>query len=114
MMAGLVIENKEAIIFDAEHKQFDGPKGLFKIVVDACDQNTISSWHIEDKYGEISRNLGGDRCKSLDAVVGRVGMFAFDDAIQQLRWTSPRHVNRLTQENERLKEELKKFGSTAT
>jgi hypothetical protein len=113
MMAGLAIENREAIIFDSEHKRFDGPKGLFQIVVDAFDQNGIASWHIEDKYGESSRNLGGDACKSLDAIVGRMGMFAFEDAIKQLRWTNPKHVNRLAQENERLKEELKILGSTS-
>jgi len=114
MMAGLVIENREAIIFDSGHKRFEGPRGLFQIVVDASAHDVISSWRIEDKYGEISRNLGGDTCKSLDAIVGRVGMFAFNDAVQRLRWTNPKHVNRLAQENERLKEELKKSGITST
>lgn len=114
MMAGLVIENREAIVFDAGHKRFEGPRGLFQIVVDAFNQDTISSWHIEDKYGEFSRNLGGDSCKSLDAIIGRVGMFTFNDAIQQLRWTNPRNVNRLIQENERLKAELKKFGGSSS
>jgi hypothetical protein len=114
MMAGLAIENREAIIFDSDHKRFEGPRGLFQIVVEAFDHNSVSSWHIEDRYGEISRNLGSGQCKSLDAIAGRVGMFTFQDAIQQLRWTSPRHVNSLARENERLKEELKKLGSAAT
>ncbi|MBN1380598.1 MAG: hypothetical protein JXA41_02865 [Deltaproteobacteria bacterium] len=110
MMAGLVIENREAIVFNSEQNRFNGPRGLFRIVIDKFNQDAVSAWHIEDKFGEVSRNLGGPACKSLDAIVGRVGMFAFEDAIKQLRWTNPRQVNRLTQENERLKEELMKRG----
>lgn len=113
-MAGLTIENREAVIFDSEHKRFDGPRGLFQIVMESFDHNSISSWHIEDRYGESTRNLGSNTCKSLDAIVGRVGMFTFNDAIRQLRWTNPKYVNRLVQENERLKEELKKLGSPTT
>jgi hypothetical protein len=41
-------------------------------------------------------------------------MFAFEDAIKQLRWTNPKHVNRLAQENERLKAELMKSGRGST
>jgi hypothetical protein len=111
MMAGLAIENREPIILDPEHNSYDGPRGLFRIVVDRFNHNSLPAWHIEDKYGEISRNLGGSECKSLDAIVGRVSRFAFEDAIKQLRWTNPRHVNKLMQENQHLKEELSQLKS---
>jgi hypothetical protein len=106
MMAGLAIENREAIILDSEHPSCEGPRGLFRIVVDRFNHDRIPSWHIEDQFGEISRDLGGSKCKSLDAIVGRVSRFAFADAINQLRWTSPNRVNKLVQENEKLKKEL--------
>jgi hypothetical protein len=54
---------------------YNGPRGLFTIVVDDFDGKAISSWHVEDKYGEKSRNLGSAKCKTLDAVVGNVGAF---------------------------------------
>lgn len=107
-MAGLAIENAETIVLDASSNRADGPRGLFSIVVDEFDGETITGWHIEDTYGETSRNLGASNCKSLDAIVGRVSMFTFQDAIGQLRWTSPRRVNMLIQENERLKKDLEK------
>lgn len=108
MMAGLVIENAEPIVLDSKNNMTEGPRGLFNIVVDEFDGDSIPAWHIEDKYGEISRKLGGSDCTSLDAIVGRVGIFTFQDAIRQLRWTSPRRVNNLILENERLKKELGK------
>ena len=73
MMSGLGMENAEEIIFDAKNNTYDGPRSLFKIVVDEFDGTTISSWHVEDKYGEKSRNLGSAKCKTLDAVAGKVG-----------------------------------------
>jgi hypothetical protein len=108
MMAGLVIENAKPFVLDSSNNHAIGPRGLFSIVVDEFDGENILSWHIEDTYGEISRNLGASNCKSLDAIVGRVSMFTFQDAIGQLRWTSPRQVNMLIQENENLKKELAK------
>jgi hypothetical protein len=111
MMAGLTIENTEAIILDAKNNSYDGPRGLFKIVVDQFDGKTINSWHIEDKYGEKSRNLGSDKCESLDAIVGQVGTYigrfllvmTYKSAIQILNWTKPKYVNELIRENQRLK-----------
>lgn len=75
MMSGLGMENADEIILDAKNNTYDGPRALFKIVVDEFDGTTISSWHVEDKYGEKSRNLGSAKCKTLDAVVGKVGAF---------------------------------------
>jgi hypothetical protein len=74
-MSGLGMENAEEIILDAKNNTYNGPRGLFTIVVDEFDGTTISSWHIEDTYGEKSRNLGSAKCKTLDAVVGKVGAF---------------------------------------
>ncbi len=108
MMVGLAIENAEPIVLDSNNNEFDGPRGLFKIVVDEFNGDTIPSWHIENKYEETSRELGGNNCKSLDAIVGRVGMFTFEDAIRQLIWTNPTRVNKIMQENQRLKKELEK------
>jgi hypothetical protein len=109
MMAGLAIENADPIILDSENTSYEGPNGLFRIVVDQINGDTISSWHIEDKYEEISRELGGSDCKSLDAIVGRVSRFTFEDAIRQLRWTSPKRVNKILQENEQLRKALGKL-----
>lgn len=110
-MAGLAIENAGDIVLDSEKNFSDGPNGLFRIVVDRFDGDTISSWHIEDRYGETSRDLGGRDCRSLDAIVGRVSRFAFGDAIGQLKWTNPKRVNQLIRENEQLKRELAKYES---
>jgi hypothetical protein len=106
MMVGLAIENAEPIVLDTANNAAEGPRGLFRIVVDNFDSDTIPAWHIEDRNGQLSRNLGGDDCKSLDAIVGRVSMFAFEDAINRLRWTSPKRVNKLIQENEALREKI--------
>jgi hypothetical protein len=75
MMTGLAIENAEAITLDSKSNSYDGPRGLFKIVVDEFDGNVIRSWHIEDTYGEKSRNLGDAQCGTLDTVVGEVGLY---------------------------------------
>ena len=111
-MAGLAIENRAPIIFDQENKSYEGPRGLFKIIVDHFNTEGITSWHLEDKYGEISRNLGGNNCKSLDAIVGRVSRFAFEDAVSQLRWTHPKQVNTLIKENQQLRDELNRLKSS--
>jgi len=110
MMAGLAMENTEVIILDAKNNRYDGPRGLFRIVLDEFDGQIIRSWHIEDRYGERSRNLGNAKCKSLDAIVGRVGLMTpINDAIDQLNWTKPEYVNKLILENQCLKEEIKKL-----
>jgi hypothetical protein len=106
MMVGLAIENAEPIVLDTGNNTAEGPRGLFKIVVDEFSTDTIPAWHIEDRNGQLSRNLGGDDCKSLDAIVGRVSWFAFEDAMKQLRWTSPKRVNKLIRENEALREKI--------
>ena len=116
-MVGLTMENAEAIVLDAKNNTYNGPRGLFKIVVDNFDGHTIDSWHIENKYGEISRNLGSEKCESLDAIVGKVGCYVgshllekpYRKAVENLNWTKPQYVNELILENRRLKEaDLKK------
>jgi hypothetical protein len=111
MMSGLGIENAEAITLDPKNNVYDGPRGLFKIVVDDFDGKVIQSWHIEDKYGEKSRNLGGGQTISLDTIVGKVGLYiggrvmsnVYSQPFRNLKWTNPKYVNELIQENQRLK-----------
>ncbi len=111
MMTGLAIENADTIILDSKNNSYDGPRNLFKIMVDDFDGKVIRSWHIEDKYGEKSRNLGDAECKSLDAIVGEVGLYmggqvmtnVYGQALGNLNWTKPKYVNKLIQENKRLK-----------
>lgn len=112
MMTGLAIENTEAIILDSKNNTCDGPRGLFKIVIDDFDGEVIRSWHIEDMYGEKSRNLGDAQCKSLDTIVGEVGISfgghvmtnVYGQALKNLKGISnPKDVYRLIQENRRLK-----------
>jgi hypothetical protein len=110
-MSGLGIENAEAITLDSKNKVYEGPRGLFKIVVDDFDGNAIQSWHIEDKYGEKSRNLGSGQTKSLDIIVGKVGLYiggrvmsnVYSQPFNNLKWTKPEYVNELIRENQRLK-----------
>ena len=105
-MAGLAIENAEPIVLDSKNTHAEGPMGLFSIVVDQFSDDAITGWHVEDKYGEKSRNLGGNKCRSLDVIAGRIGSFVFDDAIRNLKWTYPGRVNKLIQENEQLRKKL--------
>jgi len=111
MMTGLAIENAKTFTLGSKNHSYEGPRGLFKIVVDEFDGNVIRSWHIEDKYGEKSRNLGDAQCKSLDTIVGEVGLYmggqvmtnVYHQALSNLNWTNPKYVNKLIQENKRLK-----------
>ncbi len=115
MVGGLSIENAETIIMDIKNNTYDGPEGVFKIIVDEFDGKTISAWHIEDKYGEKSRNLGSVKCKSLDTIVGHVGLYVrgkaksklHDLALGRLKWRQPEMVNKLIQENQYLKSKQK-------
>lgn len=118
MMSGLGIENAETITLDSRNNVYDGPRGLFKIVIDDFDGKVIQSWHIEDKYGEKSPNLGNERCSSLDAVVGEVGLYmggqvmsnVYTQPYNNLKWTKPKYVNKLIQENQRLKSMMRGTG----
>ena len=50
---------------------FDGPEGYFKVVVDAVDGANVLGWHIEDKAGNRSVNLGGRSVTNVDLVLGQ-------------------------------------------
>ncbi|MBN2337564.1 MAG: hypothetical protein JXP48_03405 [Acidobacteria bacterium] len=111
MMTGLAIENAETITLDAKNNFYDGPRNLFRIVVDEFDGTAISAWHIEDRYGEKSGNLGAEGCTSLDTVVGEAGLYlggrvmtnVYGQALRNLHWTDPKQVKKVIQENRRLK-----------
>ena len=110
-MLGLSMENVKPIVLDSENNTYYGPNKLFKIVIDNFNSKKIESWHIEDKYGEKSRNLGGPQCITLDAIVGKPGpttgrgvfnkLYKF--SVDNLKWTKPNYVNKLIRENERLR-----------
>ena len=110
-MSGLGIENANTITLDSKNNVYEGPRALFKICIDDFDNQSIRSWHIEDKYGEKSRNLGGEQCRSLDVIVGEVGLYmggqvmtnVYSQPYNNLKWTKPKYVNKLIQENQRLK-----------
>lgn len=114
MMTGLAIENAETITLDAKSNSYDGPRNLFRIVVDEFDGTAIRAWHIEDRYGEKSGNLGDEGCTSLDTIVGEVGLYlggrvmtnVYGQALRNLRWTNPGQVQKVIQENRRLKSML--------
>ncbi|MBN1846981.1 MAG: hypothetical protein JW932_00190 [Deltaproteobacteria bacterium] len=116
MMSGLGIENAEAITLDSKNNVFHGPRGLFRIVVDNFDGQVIQSWHVEDKYGEKSENLGGVQTKSLDTIVGKVGLYmggnvmsnVYSQPFDNLKWTNPEYVHELIRENQRLKSIVEK------
>lgn len=48
-----------------------GPEGYFKIVVDAVDGAHVRAWHVEDKAGNRSVNLGGPAIANVDLVLGQ-------------------------------------------
>ena len=111
MMLGLSLENVKPIVLDSQNNTYYGPRKLFKIVIDKFNGKYIESWHIEDQYGEKSRDLGGTRCRTLDAIIGKPGPTTgrgvfnklYNFSVQNLRWTKPNYVNKLIQENKRLK-----------
>ena len=48
-----------------------GPEGYFKVVVDALDGGAVTRWHVEDKDGNRSINLGGPQVANVDLVLGQ-------------------------------------------
>lgn len=48
-----------------------GPEGYFKVVVDAVDGGAVTGWHVEDKDGNRSINLGGPQVANVDLVLGQ-------------------------------------------
>ena len=105
-----VISGKESIWIEKEEamvikKNFT--VSLNKPPIPLGEKGTIALAHTyyNDRY------LGGEQCKSLDTVVGEVGLYMggqvmtniYGQVYNNLNWTKPKYVNRLMQENQRLK-----------
>lgn len=48
-----------------------GPEGYFKVVVDGVEGGSVTRWHVEDKDGNRSINLGGPQVANVDLVLGQ-------------------------------------------
>ena len=49
----------------------DGPEGFFRIAVGKIEGDKVLDWHIEDKAGNRSVNLGGPAVANVDLVLGQ-------------------------------------------
>lgn len=67
---GFMLVNKDEIRLKPG-TAYSGPEGYFKVVVDAVDGGAVSAWHVEDKQGNRSINLGGPQVANVDLVLGQ-------------------------------------------
>lgn len=49
----------------------EGPQGYFKIVIDRIEGDHVLGWHVEDRMGNRSVNLGGPTVSNVDLVLGQ-------------------------------------------
>jgi hypothetical protein len=50
---------------------YNGPEGYFRIVVDSISGDMVTGWHVEDRNGVSSINLGGPNVTNVDLVLGQ-------------------------------------------
>jgi hypothetical protein len=67
---GFMLVNKDEIRI-APGASIDGPEKYFKIVVTDISDVDVRAWHIEDRDGNRSVNLGGSGITNIDLVLGR-------------------------------------------
>ncbi|WP_208621840.1 hypothetical protein [Bordetella genomosp. 12] len=67
---GFMLVNKETIRLKPG-EAYTGPEGYFKIAVDGIDNGKVTGWHIEDRDGARSINLGGPDVENVDLVLGQ-------------------------------------------
>jgi hypothetical protein len=67
---GFMLVNKEEIRLKPG-QSVDGPEGYFKVAVDAIDGDKVLAWHVADKQGNRSANLGGPTITNVDLVLGQ-------------------------------------------
>ena len=67
---GFMLVNKEEIRL-RPGEAYAGPEGYFKIVVDAVADGKVTGWHVEDRGGARSINLGGPDVGNVDLVLGQ-------------------------------------------
>jgi len=67
---GFMLVNKEEIRLKPG-SSVDGPEGYFKIAVEKVEGDKVLAWHVADKQGNRSVNLGGPEITNVDLVLGQ-------------------------------------------
>jgi hypothetical protein len=67
---GIMWVNKETIDIPSGGSA-TGPEAYFKIVVDKVQGTDVTAWHVEDRKGNRSVNLGGPDVTNIDLVLGQ-------------------------------------------
>lgn len=67
---GFLLVNKEEVRLKPGTSA-TGPEGYFKIAVDKVEGDNVLAWHVEDKQGNRSVNLGGANVSNVDLVLGQ-------------------------------------------
>lgn len=67
---GFMLVNKDEIRLKPG-AAFNGPEGYFKIALDRLNGDKVAAWHVEDREGNRSVNLGGADVANVDLVLGQ-------------------------------------------
>ena len=67
---GFMLTNKEEIRIKPG-ETVKGPEGYFTIAVERIDGDTVMAWHVADRQGNRSVNLGGPTITNVDLVLGQ-------------------------------------------
>jgi hypothetical protein len=67
---GFMLTNKEEIRL-APGASVDGPEKYFTVTVDQIDGAEVRGWHVSDRAGNRSANLGGKGVANVDLVLGQ-------------------------------------------
>ncbi|WP_211109711.1 hypothetical protein [Azospirillum oleiclasticum] len=67
---GFMLVNAEEIRL-APGAKAEGPEGYFRVAVNRVENGKVLDWHIEDKAGNRSINLGGAAVDTVDLVLGQ-------------------------------------------
>ena len=67
---GFMLVNKDEIRLKPG-AAFSGPEGYFKIALDRLNGDKVAAWHVEDRQGNRSVNLGGADVANVDLVLGQ-------------------------------------------
>jgi len=67
---GFMLTNKDEIRIKPG-ETVKGPEGYFSIAVDRLDGDKVLAWHVEDRQGNRSANLGGPTITNVDLVLGQ-------------------------------------------
>lgn len=67
---GFMLVNKQEIRI-APGGSVTGPQGYFSVVVDQLQGDQVLAWHVRDKQGNRSHNLGGAGIRNIDLVLGQ-------------------------------------------